>query len=180
MAGDPKAQRELGLRRESGDGVAMSKLEAARWYRRAAEKEGANAQNGLAMRREFGDGPPQRDAQAIKWPKMAAEGGRLQAMRDLAPLIEKEGSETSRQAAMGWCRKAVERGDPASAAKVAQAAENAAGAKTSAMTSAMNKGEDVREGGAMEPSPALAQNQALSSAPAQTPPQAKAQTPSQS
>ena len=75
MAGDPKAQRELGLRRESGDGVAMSKLEAARWYRRAAEKEGAHAQYGLAMMYEFGDGLPQRTPRPSNGPRWPLRAG---------------------------------------------------------------------------------------------------------
>ena len=49
MAGEAVAQNELGLRYETGDGVAKSDRKAAGWYKKAAKEKRLNPQKGTAV-----------------------------------------------------------------------------------------------------------------------------------
>ena len=52
--GDSESQVELGFRYEQGKGVAKDQVEAAKWYRKAAEQNYAEAQNNLGVCYERG------------------------------------------------------------------------------------------------------------------------------
>ena len=73
--GDPNAQFQLGLLYGSGNGIAKSMFEAAKWYRRAADQGHAKAQAMLGMLFSSGQGVPQSETTAIKWWRKAANQG---------------------------------------------------------------------------------------------------------
>jgi TPR repeat protein len=63
--GDADAQLSLGEKYAKGEGVAKDPVEAARWFRRAAEVGGnAIAQNSLGEMYARGDGVPQNEEEA--------------------------------------------------------------------------------------------------------------------
>ena len=55
-----------------GRGVAQSDMEAARWYRKAADKGFAEAQYNLGTMFAQGRGVPQSDVEAARWHRKAA------------------------------------------------------------------------------------------------------------
>ena len=55
-AGEAESQVELGRCYEKGQGVAKDQVEAAKWYRKAAEQNFARAQNNLGVCYEKGEG----------------------------------------------------------------------------------------------------------------------------
>jgi len=73
--GDPNAQFQLGLLYGSGNGIAKSMLEAAKWYRHAADQGHARAQAMLGVLFSSGQGVPQSKPEAIKWWRKAANQG---------------------------------------------------------------------------------------------------------
>ena len=60
--GDARAQYEIALRYDVGDGVALDDAEAVKWYRAAAEQGNAEAQNRLGLKYDFGEGTALDDA----------------------------------------------------------------------------------------------------------------------
>jgi peptidoglycan hydrolase-like protein with peptidoglycan-binding domain len=75
IAGDSRAQFNIGLMYARGEGVAQSDAEAARWYRRAADQGDADAQTKLGAMYVLGQGVPQNDADAVRWFRLAANKG---------------------------------------------------------------------------------------------------------
>jgi TPR repeat protein len=73
--GDRNAQFQLGLRYGSGNGIAKNMVEAAKWYRRAADLGHAKAQAMLGVLYNSGQGVPRSQAEAIKWWRRAADQG---------------------------------------------------------------------------------------------------------
>jgi hypothetical protein len=71
--GDANSQFALGLKCGSGD--TQDALQAAEWYRKAAEQGHAPAQYSLGLMYANGHGVPRDDAQALIWIRKAAEGG---------------------------------------------------------------------------------------------------------
>jgi S1-C subfamily serine protease len=65
----------MGVCYDSGAGVAKDKQEAARWFRKAAEKGVAEAQYNLGVMSLKGDGAPQDYTAAYMWFNLAAAGG---------------------------------------------------------------------------------------------------------
>src|SRR5438045_9796926 len=63
-AGDSKYQMELGDRYDKGAGVAKNAVEAAKWYRKAAEQNCAEAQNSLGACYLNGQGVAKRETEA--------------------------------------------------------------------------------------------------------------------
>src|SRR4051812_44475937 len=60
-AGDAKYQMELGHRYDKGEGVAKDPVEAAKWYRKAAEQNLAVAQYNLGLCYEQGVAKDERE-----------------------------------------------------------------------------------------------------------------------
>lgn len=87
-AGDPEAQRNIGVMYQQGLGVPQDFSEAAAWYRRAAEQGHARAQQNLGALYEKGEGVPQNYAEAAKWYVRAAQGGNMLAKYNLGILYE--------------------------------------------------------------------------------------------
>jgi TPR repeat protein len=68
---------------EHGIGVPLDYLQAAGWYRKAAEKGLAEAQYGLGFLYLYGKGVPMDYAQATAWMLKAAEQGETKAQFNL-------------------------------------------------------------------------------------------------
>ena len=58
-------------------------VEAAKWYRKAAEQGHAGAQNSLGVAYDIGQGVPQNYAESAKWFARAAERGEVYAQNNL-------------------------------------------------------------------------------------------------
>ncbi|MGV7230061.1 MAG: tetratricopeptide repeat protein, partial [Nitrospirales bacterium] len=65
--GDVKAQFNMGILYEKGQGVPQDFQEAFRWYYLAAAQGDASTQNVLGMLYEYGQGVPQDYPQALYW-----------------------------------------------------------------------------------------------------------------
>ncbi len=85
---DTEAQRNIGIMFQQGLGVPQSDVEAANWYRRAAENGHARAQQNLGVMYEEGNGVLQDYAEAAKWYRKAAEGGNVIAKVNLGVMRE--------------------------------------------------------------------------------------------
>ena len=85
-AGDGKAQYNLGLMFDFGEGVPESKAEAVKWYRLAAAQGLDRAQFRLGAMYNFGTGVPQDFTEAVKWYRLAAAQGNAKAQGSLGNL----------------------------------------------------------------------------------------------
>jgi uncharacterized protein len=111
--GDPRAQYNLALLYDNGKGVAESKVEAAKWYRRAAEQGHARAQIELGSSRALGEGVPFDYVEAYKWLTLGAarisdEKQRATAesvRRSVASLMTPEQVELAERQAREWAPK---------------------------------------------------------------------------
>ena len=70
-AGDPSAQRRLGLMYAGGRGVEQDDAEAAQWFRRAAEQGEPRAQANLGFSYALGKGVPLDYVEAYRWLDLA-------------------------------------------------------------------------------------------------------------
>jgi TPR repeat protein len=80
----PKLLLLVGVMYDQGHGVPQDHMQAAAWYRRAAEQGSALAQDYLGQAYLRGRGVPQDNAQAAVWHRKAAEQGLAQAQGWLA------------------------------------------------------------------------------------------------
>jgi len=71
-AGDPVAQYKLGYNYYLGRGVALDYVQAAIWWRKAADQGCPDAQNNLGVLYNSGKGVPQSYAEAYFWENLAA------------------------------------------------------------------------------------------------------------
>jgi localization factor PodJL len=110
-AGDPKAERDLGLKYLAGDGVTANESEAARWLMRAAYRGEPTAEYWLGTLYARGQGVPADAFQANHWYEAAAKKGNRRAMHSLAVAyfqgwgVEKNYSEAAR-----WFRSSADLG----------------------------------------------------------------------
>ncbi len=86
-AGDSNAQFELGNRFLYGNGVVTDELEAARWFRLAAEQNNNNAQYNLAVMYMQGTGVLADLNEALRWFQRAADLGDAPAQFTLGTLF---------------------------------------------------------------------------------------------
>jgi len=77
--GDARAQFDLGLLYENGDGVPRDYAKAHQWYEKSAAQGGAKAQFYLGMQCAFGEGGPLDLVQAHMWYSLAAGNGHAAA-----------------------------------------------------------------------------------------------------
>src|SRR5215472_11732749 len=75
MAGDAAAQLNLGWMHDQGEGVPKDAVQAASWYRKAAEQGLASAQLNLGLMYYLGDGVPKDLVIAFMWQNLAAAQG---------------------------------------------------------------------------------------------------------
>jgi hypothetical protein len=71
---------------DNGQGVTENDVEAAKWYRLAAEQGDAEGQFALGIMYETGAGVPENDAEAVKWFRLAAEQGHAGAQTNLGVM----------------------------------------------------------------------------------------------
>ena len=106
-----KAQFNLGLMYDEGQGVDQDNKQAVYWYRKAAEQGHARAQNNLGLMYGKGQGVNQDNKQAVYWYRKAAEQGLAEAQFNLGSMYEKgQGVERDNKQAVYWHRKAAEQG----------------------------------------------------------------------
>ena len=86
--GDAKAQHNLGVMYDIGEGVTQDYAEAAKWYRKAAEQGNAKAQDTLGAMYDNGIGVTQDYAEAAKWYRKAAEQGLASAQYNLGVMYD--------------------------------------------------------------------------------------------
>ena len=84
--GDAKAQCNLGLMYNNGQGVPKSYKKPLVWYRKAADQKHAKAQFNLGAMYENGQGAPKSIAGALSWYRMAAAQEDPDAQKRLAEL----------------------------------------------------------------------------------------------
>ena len=110
--GHAKAQFNLGVCYDKGQGVPQDYAEAARWYRMSAEQGDAKAQFNLGFCYYEGQGVPQDYAEAVRWFRMAAGQGHAKAQLklgicyDLGKGVAQDCAEAAR-----WFRMAAGQGD---------------------------------------------------------------------
>jgi TPR repeat protein len=92
--------------------VSDNYVEAVKWYRKAAERNNADAQNALGICYNYGDGVPQDYAEALRWYRSAAEQGHARAQNNLGNFYYQHGLglEKDFAEAVKWYRKAAEQG----------------------------------------------------------------------
>eukprot|EP00729_Bicosta_minor_P018148 gene18148-biopygen1520 len=107
----PAAQCSLGALYSIGKGVEQDHVEAAKWFRKAAEAGYAAAQNNLGNMYDKGKGVEQDHVEAIKWFRKAAEAGYAAAQNNLGNMYDKgKGVEQDHVEAAKWLRKSAEAG----------------------------------------------------------------------
>ena len=86
--GNAEAQNNLGFLYYTGQGVPQDYVEAARWYRLAADQGLAEAQYNLGLMYAEGEGVPQDDAEAARWYRLAADQGDAKAQKNLGLMYD--------------------------------------------------------------------------------------------
>ena len=111
--GDPEAQNSLGEIYAEGKQVRSDYVEAANWYRKAADQGLAKAQHNLAVLYDIGQGVPQDESEAAGWYLKAAEQGFADAQYTLAGMYGLgRGVKRDPKEALKWYQHAAEQGDP--------------------------------------------------------------------
>ncbi|MXX06074.1 MAG: protein kinase [Gammaproteobacteria bacterium] len=110
--GDAESQFNMGIKYELGDGVPQDPLEAARWYRLAAEQESRSAQFNLGLLYINGQGVAEDATEAARLFRLAAEQGLARAQTSLGALYESgRGVAEDATEAARWYRLAAEQGN---------------------------------------------------------------------
>jgi hypothetical protein len=114
--GDAHARALLGLMYYHGRGVKQDDMEAAEWFRLAADQDEPRAQFNLGVMHAEGQGVPQDYVQAIKWYRLAAEQGEARAMFNLGvSYAEGQGTDQNYILAYMWFNLAAPRFLPSEA-----------------------------------------------------------------
>ena len=107
----PAAQYHLGCMYETGRGVEQDHVEAAKWYRKAAEAGYAPAQSNLGNMYRDGEGVEQDHVEAVTWYRKSAEAGDAPAQFNLGTMyFNGKGVGQDHIEAAKWYRKAAEAG----------------------------------------------------------------------
>jgi TPR repeat protein len=108
---DPRAQYNRGTEYWYGNGVPQDYVEAAKWFRKSAERGFAEAQFRLAQMTAIGQGIPQDNTEAAKWYRKAAEQGIAGAQFNLGTMyVFGQGVQKDYAQAAKWFRKAADQG----------------------------------------------------------------------
>jgi len=103
--------KDLGFVYREGKGVTQDYAEAAKWWRKAAEKGYAPAQCELGLAYYYGLGVNLDYAEAVKWYRKAVEQGNAAAMCCLGVCYRTgNGVPRDRAEAVNWYRKAAKAG----------------------------------------------------------------------
>lgn len=109
---DAEAHFKMGNKHIAGRDVPQDYVEAAKWYRKAAEQGHAMAQSQLGLMYAVGQGVPQDFAEAARWCRAAAEAGIAEAQCQLGDMhIKGQGVSQDDVEAAKWCRRAAEQGN---------------------------------------------------------------------
>src|SRR5690606_25776169 len=81
-------QFQVGLMYAHGIELPRNQVEAARWFRMAAEQGHAAAQHQLGVMYTEGEGVPEDDAEAVRWYRLAAEQGYVPAQGNLGVMYD--------------------------------------------------------------------------------------------
>ena len=113
--GNAEAQTRLARMYAEGRGVTKDEVQAAAWFRKAAEQGYAAAQYNLGLMYEGGLlGATEDEAQAVAWYRKAAEQGYADAQLYLGAMYaEGRGVTKDEVQAAAWFRKAAEQGHAA-------------------------------------------------------------------
>jgi hypothetical protein len=107
-----REQYELGRMYHDGDGVALDLMEAAKWYRKAAEQGNADAQLRLGRMYHVGDGVALDLVEAAGWFRESAERGNASAQFALGSMYQYgTGVGLDLTEAAKWYRKSADQGD---------------------------------------------------------------------
>lgn len=110
---NPETIFSFGQMTFDGDGVEQDYVQAASWYKIAAEQGHAKAQHNLALMYEQGQGVPRDSALAAKYYRMAAEQGHTGSQNNLGALYESgSGVPQDNTMALNLYRQAADSGDP--------------------------------------------------------------------
>src|SRR5687768_604135 len=82
-----KAEYNLAIMYDEGDGVAENNAEAIKWYLKAANQGDTAAQFNLALMYDKGEGTTINKGEAIKWFGKAADGSYFFAMFNLHRIL---------------------------------------------------------------------------------------------
>ena len=98
------AQYNVGASYAGGTGVQKSDVDAAKWFRRAADQGVVFAQLNLGLLYAAGNGVPQDSVEALKWYTLAASGPSPQIFslsrnRLSGELTDQQKAEAARRAA---------------------------------------------------------------------------------
>ena len=88
-SGEPRAQYDLGLMYDRGDGVQQSDAKAMYWYERAAAQEEARAQYNLGLMYLNGQGISADPVKAYYWISLSANRGNVRA-RDARDYVAEQ------------------------------------------------------------------------------------------
>ena len=109
--GDARAQHNLGVMYDKGEGVAKDAAEAVRWFRKAANQGDAQAQHNLGVMYANGEGVAKDAAEAVRWYRKAADQGLANAQYNLGvSYANGEGVPKDAAEAVRWYRKAADQG----------------------------------------------------------------------
>ena len=109
--GEAEGQSNLGICYFKGEGVAKDFVQAAAWFRKAADQGFAPAQTLLGHAYFNGEGVQQDQSQAVSWYRKAAEQGLAEAQYNLGShYADGEGVTKDIVQAVKWYRKASEQG----------------------------------------------------------------------
>ncbi len=109
--GHAKAQNNLGVMYDNGQGVPQDYKEAAKWFRLAADQGYARAQRNLGIMYESGRGMPEDYGEAGKWYRKAADQGDAEAQFYLGQFYDEgQGVPKNDSEAVKWYRKAADQG----------------------------------------------------------------------
>ena len=111
QTGDPKAEYYMGRFYHYGEGVTVSGAEAAKWYRKAADKGIAGAQYNLGILYDQGNGVKEDAAEAARWFRKAADQNDPQAQFSLAYFYQMgRGVKQDPSEAFKWYKRSADQG----------------------------------------------------------------------
>jgi len=111
VAGDLKAQYDVGNMYLKGQGVTRDAKEAFQWFKKAADKNYSRAQYKLGYLYHRGEGTAKNNDQAFKWVSKSAGQGYKPAMYYLGKLYAAgDGVKENTQRALKWHNKAYSAG----------------------------------------------------------------------
>jgi TPR repeat protein len=136
LAGDTKAQLQMGLAYEFGNGAEKNIDRAMHWYRIAADRGDPVAQTDLGYLYETGANGPKDQAEAAKWYMRAALAGLTRAKFNLGVLyLAGSGVGQNIREGAHWVGEAAEDGCPSALVSMSYLYANGLGVPRNAQKS---------------------------------------------